>query len=202
MKTESQEEFERRMYIDEPGKVPLHAFRKKFNFHINYGMGDIQIDHLLEPKWGYDIDWDVYLPSKGINLQRRWVWTLQQKEELILSVLKGITIPPITVIQFKSEEFRKNKSRGLYRIIDGKQRLGTLMSFVRGQFLIPYGDGTIAYEDLTKQAQREICGCVRANIAYEYEDAPISDEDKIAWFEMINFAGTPQDLEHLNKLKS
>ena len=33
-----------------------------------------------------DIDWDVYLPTKGKNLQRGFVWTLEQKRELILSV--------------------------------------------------------------------------------------------------------------------
>jgi hypothetical protein len=42
---------------------------------------------------------------------------------------------------------------------------------------------------------------VTADVAYEYHDALISDEWKIAWFEMINFAGTPQDIEHLNNLK-
>ena len=41
----------------------------------------------------------------------------------------------------------------------------------------------------------------RSNRVYEYPDSMISDNDKILWFELINFSGTPQDLEHLNNLK-
>jgi hypothetical protein len=43
---------------------------------------------------------------------------------------------------------------------------------------------------------------VTADVAYSYPDVPITDDQKIAWFEMINFAGTPQDIEHLNNLKA
>lgn len=32
---------------------------------------------------GLDIDWNVYLPSRKRNLQRDFVWTLEQKRELI-----------------------------------------------------------------------------------------------------------------------
>lgn len=203
MKTEKEEEIARLDYIGAAGKLPLHAFRKQFKFHINYGIADISISRLMDKsKYGYDIDWDVYLPSKMMNLQRDFVWTLQQKQELILSILKGINIPPITVILFKSEGYRKNDSRGLYRIIDGKQRLSSVMSFCAGEFSIPYNSKDYFFHDLTPQAQRTIDDCFRSNTAYEYEDSPISDEDKIAWFEMINFAGTPQDVEHLQKLKS
>lgn len=28
----------------------------------------------------------------------------------------------------------------------------------------------------------------------------ITDEDKITWFKFLNFAGTPQDVEHINNL--
>ena len=34
-----------------------------------------------------NIDFDVYLPSRGRNLQRDYVWTTDQKRELIWSVL-------------------------------------------------------------------------------------------------------------------
>ncbi len=43
---------------------------------------------------------------------------------------------------------------------------------------------------------------IKANVGYEYSDKLISDDDKIAWFEAINFTGTPQDAEHLRSLKS
>lgn len=201
----TKEEKERQLYINEAGKLPLHAFRKQFKFHINYGLADISIDRLIKDleKGEVIIDWDVYLPTKGINLQRGFVWSLGQKEQLILSILKGITIPPITLIQFRKDDPRAGRQIR-YSIIDGKQRLSTLISFVKGEFEVihkGFWEPGFSYKDLTLQAQREIYDSVRCNVAYEYEDKLISDEDKIAWFEMINFAGTPQDKDHLKKLK-
>ena len=40
------------------------------------------------------------------------------------------------------------------------------------------------------------------DLIFEYYDKLISDDDKIALFEQINFTGTIQDIKHLNKLKS
>ena len=49
-------------------------------FHINYGMADISIKNILDPNWNITIDWDVYLPSKNMNLQRGFVWTLEHNQ--------------------------------------------------------------------------------------------------------------------------
>jgi len=45
-----------------------------------------------------DIDWDVFLPTKGMNLQRGFVWTLEQKRELIYSVFMGRHVPHCAII--------------------------------------------------------------------------------------------------------
>jgi hypothetical protein len=37
-------------------------------------------------------------------------------------------------------------------------------------------------------------------IAYEYEDCKFTDDDLLNWFYLVNFAGTQQDKEHLDKL--
>ena len=37
--------------------------------------------------YGYDIDFDVFFVSLGCNLHRPLCWTLNQKQELIFSVL-------------------------------------------------------------------------------------------------------------------
>ena len=36
-----------------------------------------------------DIDWNVYLPTRKRNLQRDYVWTIEQKRELIWSIFIG-----------------------------------------------------------------------------------------------------------------
>ena len=45
-----------------------------------------------------NIDWNVYLPTKGKNLQRDFVWTLEQKRELINSMLIGRHIPHCAIV--------------------------------------------------------------------------------------------------------
>jgi hypothetical protein len=40
----------------------------------------------------------------------------------------------------------------------------------------------------------------RYYVVNEQWDKRITDEQKISWFKFINFAGTPQDEEHLNSL--
>jgi hypothetical protein len=178
-------------------ELKLSDFRRQFNFTINHGMADFQLGRLVKHPADYVLDFNVWLPSKQMYLQRPLVWTEFQKKELILSVLKGIKIPPLTVIAVDHK---------VYEIIDGKQRLSTLMSWIRNQFTINIDGVEYFFQDLDKEA-RQVFNLltIYADFGYSYTERKgqtISDDDKIAWFEMINFAGAPQDLEHLKKLKS
>lgn len=188
-------------YINTPGKLPMSAFRPKFSFKVSKGISGMDIDDMADPKRGYIIDWDVYLPSIDKNLQRGFVWTLDQKRELIVSILKGIRIAEITVIHYKDYTVTTNRTTTV-RVIDGKQRLSSVIAFFKGEFGVIHEGKEYFFDDLSDQAKREILGCFRYDIAYEYPDTLIPDSEKIAWFEMINFAGTPQDIEHLRNLKS
>lgn len=177
----------------------LSDVRTQLPFHINYGMADISIKNILDPNWNIIIDWDVYLPSKNMNLQRGFVWTLEQKQELIYSIFKGIQLPPISVIQHRHDDGKMT-----YKIIDGKQRLSTILSFVKNEFPIVWNNQEYFFDDMDKSIKGELLyhGLFRSNIGYEYDDSPISDEDKIKWFNQINWAGTQQDKEHIQKLLS
>jgi len=182
-------------------QLKLSDFRPKLPFNINYGMADIEISRVLKYPEDYQFDFDVFLPSKNKNLQRPLVWSLLQKQELILSILKGVILPPITILQKAERDVKKS----IYKVIDGKQRICTIISFIEGEFPIIV-DGTEYYfGDLSKDMKFEIGGggrgYLRSNIGYEYWNNPISDDILIQWFEMINFAGTPQDKEHLENLK-
>lgn len=57
--------------------------------------------------------------------KKLFIWTDSQKSELILSVLKDSVIPPMTLISYEHEH---------YKVVDGKQRLGAMMGFVREEF--------------------------------------------------------------------
>ena len=181
--------------------LKLSDVRFKLPFNINHGLSVFVIRDLLKYPDEYIVDFDVYLPTKGKNLQRPFVWTLFQKQELIMSMLKEIKLTPMAIIQYKDED--KNDDVRIYKVIDGKQRLSTILSFARGEFPIEVKGISYTINDFDDWARNAILNhWVLADVGYEYTSTPISDDNKIKWFELINFAGTPQDIEHLNNLKS
>ncbi|WP_082177976.1 GmrSD restriction endonuclease domain-containing protein [Aeromonas schubertii] len=59
--------------------------------------------------------------------QRKLVWTLEEKQKLIESLLKKYPIPAILLAE-------KESGDGVYEIIDGLQRLNAITSFIEGAF--------------------------------------------------------------------
>lgn len=145
-----------------------------------------------------DIDWDVYLPSRGCNLQRGLVWDLNQKRELIWSILIGRHIPHCAIINGIN---RDDNMKDVYLIIDGKQRLSTMFDFIDDKFTIDIDGKEYLFSQLPDDYKKEINYYhFRYYVVNEPWDKRITDDQKVAWFKFINFAGTPQELEHLNKL--
>lgn len=147
----------------------------------------------------YNIDWDVML-SNGKPLQRDFCWTKEQKSELILSVLKKIMIPPFAFIIGGEDD-------NTLRVIDGKQRLSTLLDFYNGKIPFTYKGKEYYYDDLDKDAQFEfkffdIVAITALEPCKENKIIPFNDEDIIEWFKLINFSGTQQNKEHLQYLDS
>jgi hypothetical protein len=166
----------------------LPPLRSSFLERQEIGSGNLCIAQgkgVLHKKW----DFDVYLPSKGMNLQRPLVWTLNQKRSLIESILIRRSIPPISVVQTLDDT---------YQVIDGKQRLSAFIEYIQGgfDFCGYYCDDLPV--DYFGQIKRHF---VMAYRLCEY-DTPITDDEKIEWFNWINFAGTPQDIAHMEALKN
>lgn len=168
----------------------------KFNISKNTCPFDRLYDRVSSSK--YELDFDVFLPTKGFNLQRPLVWTLHQKQQFILSIMKGLAIPKIAVIRHVNED-----DSTVWQIIDGKQRISTYLQYVAGEFPIIHNGIEYFFKDLDELFQFKMNTYdFYGDIAYSYWDKPISDDDKILWFNQINFAGTPQDEEHMNMLLS
>lgn len=147
---------------------------------------------LINKRYGYNFDFDVFLPTKGVDLQRPFVWTLEQQEELIWSLLFERTIPNLTFVIHEHQE---------WQVIDGKQRLYTIFRFMKGLFPIHFNNKEIYWNDLDKIAQHMIASPrIYYDAYYSYNDDPISDDEKIILFNQINFSGTPQDSDHIKKL--
>lgn len=146
-----------------------------------------------------EIDWDVYLPTKGKNLQRGFVWSLDQKRELINSVLLGRHIPHCAIINKLDPS---GKVDGILQIIDGKQRLSSLVAFYQNEYTIELEGKEYYFKNLPLDYRQAVSNFYfRYYVVNEYHDKLISDEQKINWFKFLSFAGTPQDKEHLRNLE-
>jgi len=140
----------------------------------------------------YKLDFDVYLPNLKMNLQRDYCWTIDQKRELVWSVLKKRHIPRISLL---------NTMEDVYQVIDGKQRLSTMITFYKNDFSLEIDGVPYYFDDLPEDYKNAYSGyMIPLEVVNEESHSRASDFDKIDWFKYINFAGTLQDKMHLDYL--
>lgn len=178
-------------------KLKLTAVKVKLPFDINKGLSLGYMRRLKDENF----DFEVYLPIKNKILQRGLVWSDLQKSELILSILKGIKIPVISVVQFEDDAGIKT-----LRVIDGKQRLTTIIDYINGKFPIVFDNQEYYIDDLEDDVKRNIMLFQPTfDVLYDDSSVKLTDEEKetwyIKWFELLNFSGTVQDKQHLDYLK-
>lgn len=142
---------------------------------------------------GIFLDFNVWLPSRQMNLQRDLCWTPLQKEQLIWSLVRGRKIPPVAICQMRKEG---NEQHRILQVIDGKQRINAIYEFLTDQFPI-YWEGKAFYRSELPDEYRGIFGYrpLFGHIAYD-----LTEDQKVQWFLQINFMGTPQDESHCRKL--
>lgn len=78
--------------------------------------------------------------------QRKSVWGEAQKSFLIDSILKNFPIPPI----FLYRKIDSNTGKESYDVIDGKQRLLSIIAFITNEISLPddFGDGAFGDEEM------------------------------------------------------
>jgi hypothetical protein len=153
-----------------------------------------------------ECNFNPYVIIKGVKqyYQRPLVWTLEDKQNLIESIYHGIGCGSI-IIKVNSWDLLQQKADAgeteLYfsDVIDGKQRLNAIHEFVSNQFCDRAGN---YYEQFSKKAQHLFLD--HQLFAYGEIDSRrvSSDEDILTQFLMVNFAGVPQSLEHIEYVKS
>lgn len=149
--------------------------------------------------------------------QRGSVWTTEQKQALVKSLLLGLPIGIITVAKLPYK-----KDRGTYRVVDGKQRIEAMRAFVAGNLQVSghwfseaqlhaadYRDGLVTYSYLSQMGERSFeNGSVATNefrpdILWGYEASGEqknitmrSDSEMLRaeaeLYGLINHGGTPQ----------
>lgn len=191
----------------------IQYFKPRFKCRINYGLILNTVEQLLEDwldeNYDLELDFDVYLPTYGRNLQRELCWSPRQKSELIISILKEVNIPPLTIVQVRD---RKADNPMVWQIIDGKQRLTTVIGFLRNEFPIVVEGSEYYYKDLPEELQKMIkwfsfhANVVYSNIYYDNVDEKIkerefvTDKDKVELYLYLNYSGTPQEQEFMKDL--
>lgn len=123
--------------------------------------------------------------------QRGDVWGRRRRVNLIRSILLGVPIPSIIVNDRMKARWKKNDFSVV--VIDGKQRITSILMFFDGALLVPAewfneGDGEIAFSDLPLQSQRRFKS---ATLAMSEGALPnLKAEQEV--FDLVNFGGIPQ----------
>ncbi len=154
-----------------------------------------EVYEINAPGWP-TYDFDVYLPSMKMNLQRPLVWSDEQKQAFVIAVLQGKNFSPVSI------NFRRDID--VCEVIDGKQRLSTLHSYFKNEFPIVINDEEYYFRNLDDNLSYKFR--TTSVTAFVHYDRPgkthLSDEQKIAWFLYVNATGTPQQDEYLASLKN
>ena len=125
--------------------------------------------------------------------QRGLVWSKEQKELFIKALMKGITrLTPTYVFNGYSSNTK------LYEVLDGKQRLNTLLEFVRSEFAV---DG-VYYKDW---GYEDVRAFHRLPLVYTsidgFEDGDLTLALRVELFLQLNSYGEAVDKAHLERIK-
>jgi hypothetical protein len=125
------------------------------------------------------------------DYQRDYVWTLQDKHNLIDSIFNNIDIGKFVFIMLKWEEHPLNY---LYEVLDGKQRINAVTEFYENRFTY----NGLFFNQLSKWEQWHFKE-YHVNVA---EISNITREQKIRYFLTLNVSGKVMDKEHLKKVEN
>lgn len=134
--------------------------------------------------------------------QRKSVWGQEQKSFLIDSILKNFPIPPIFLYRKIDSETGKES----YDVIDGKQRLLSIISFIENDIALPddFGDGVFGDEELNGKHFNDLSEhksiLWKYKLAIEYVES--DDIDIInSVFDRLNRNGVTLNPQELRKAK-
>lgn len=123
--------------------------------------------------------------------QRKYVMKPPVASRLIESILLGIPLP---IVYFAEEE------DGTWSIIDGQQRLTSIISFILGKFIYDGKDFKLSNLDVMKELQRKSFKEIPSDLQEKILDTPIrsfiikkesNDDIKFEIFERLNTGSTP-----------
>lgn len=164
----------------------LQNYNRPITVFYRSGDGGPSRDYILDPAY-----------------QRGSVWTLEQRQNLILSILQGLPIGAL---------FLNDRDIANYAVVDGKQRIETLQMFAAGEFSISAewvgmdgakrvesnediaGAGLVTYGDLPESIRRRIDNFAVATYETRFRGTSVERyEQELELFNRVNFGGTPHE---------
>lgn len=155
-------------------KKKIKSVKAKINFHDTNLYGLVKLGLFDKIKFNNDY-------------QRDFEWEEKDKIELINSIFNGVDIGSFTFIPLK-------ESNNIYEILDGKQRLLSILEFVTDQFKY---QGKY-FSELHNEDRMFIRGY---RISHCETKENLSEKEKISYYLSLNTRGKVQNSKHLNKLK-
>ena len=135
---------------------------------------------LIDKHYRWNIDYNPFY-------QRDYVWSLEDKIELIKSIFNNIDIGKFAFIENEVTD------KYDYEILDGKQRLNALIEFYEDGFMY---EGKY-FSELSTMDKSHLLG---HNVSVG-EVRNYSNEKKLRYFYNLNAKGRVMDKEHLRKIE-
>ena len=154
------------------------------NQDVRISFNNSTIESLMHHHYHFGIDFNP-------EYQRGYVWEQKDKELLIDSIFKNIDIGKFVLMRLNDDEWRK---RGLsYEILDGKQRLSTIIGFFENRF--PYKGKY--YNDLGGMDKITF-----KNHTISVGEIDNADKKRVLqYFLMLNRTGKSMDEKHLKDVE-
>jgi Protein of unknown function DUF262 len=172
-----------------------------YTYDITSFGADFTVDNLISRMNRGDIVIPTFDPEVTTSLdvsgfQREFVWSQPQMDRFIESLLLGLPVPGIFLV---------NESRNIYLVLDGQQRLRSLHHYYQGvvrgrefrlQNVQPQFRG-LRYKDLDDEDRRRLDNSI-IHATIVRQDVPSNDLSSIyLLFERLNTGGTtlqPQEI--------
>lgn len=159
--------------------VPVSYFGTEFDVHglvRRFSQGSVIVP---------TFDPQVVLPDENVQgFQRSVVWTRNQKDRFIESLMMGFPVPGIFLVEQPEKR---------YIVLDGQQRLTTLASFYNNEFSLSNVEERLkglTYATLTEEQQRTLDDTFIQAVIIRMPNSVEEYESVYQIFERLNSGGT------------